>query len=227
MNLKKTTKLLALACLFFAIVLSGCLGDKDPVNSNTPTVEKEKALSKIDDSPEPEAEKKDVTYAEHNDKSTSNNPTSNVNPSDSNNAPKTSSGKDVTFSENNKVVTFNFGENTANGKGWTLTESKSGVLKKTSDSSSSGSHTWSFQGENAGTVVLNFKNQQKTDKGESTESISYTIKVNNDKSIEITSTASSGASASSGAVSSGVSASSSASASSGTFASSSASASTK
>ena len=213
--MKKTTKLLALACLFFAVVLSGCLGNNDPVNSDTPESAGEgedMTLSKISDVSE--AEKKNVTYAENNKTSTSNTPTSSVNPSDSNNAPKTNSGKDVKFSENNKVVTFNFGENTANGKGWTLTESTPGILKKTSDSSSSGSHTWSFQGENAGTVVLNFKNQQKTDKGESSESISYTIKVNNDKSIEITSTASSGASASSSAsASSGASSFSSASAS--------------
>ena len=193
--MKNKTKLLVLACLFFAVVLSGCLGNNDPVNSNTPGSAKEDmTLSKISDIFEADLEK-DVTYAENNKTSTSNTPTSSVNPSDSNNAPKTNLGKDVKLSENNKVLTFNFEENTANGKDWTLTESKSGILKKTTDSSASGSHTWSFQGENAGTVVLNFQYHQKTDKGESTESISYMVTVNNDKSIEITSTASSSASA--------------------------------
>ena len=141
--MKNKTKLLALACLLFAVILSGCLGGNDPVNSNTNgSVKKEMALS-----------------------------------------------------ENNMVLTFDFEENSANGKDWTLTESQSGILKKTTDSSASGSHTWSFQGETPGTVSLNFRYHQVSEKGESTESISYVVKVNNDKSIEIISMASSSASA--------------------------------
>ena len=189
MNLKNTTKLLVLAGLILVVALSGCLGGDDPANNTTENGQSV-ATDVTGKTIDPANNNTSEIVAKDNGTSGNNNTST----ASSTSPDKASSARDDILSENNKVLTFNFGATT--GQDWKLTENKSGILSKTSDNYASGLHTWSFKGETPGLVTLNFDYSQASAGSNSSESRSYTIEVKDDKSMTIVGSSSSSGSAS-------------------------------
>ena len=180
------TKLLILTGLIFVVALSGCLGG-DTGTDNNATEEGSDAASQMPG----KDSTNDTTIATNDGSSGSSNSNNNNNPSSPDEA---SSARDAILSESDKVLTFKLGATT--GQDWKLTENKSGILSKTSDSYASGVHTWSFKGETPGLVTLDFEYSQASAGSNVSESRSYSIEVNDDKSMTIHSSGSSGSNAS-------------------------------
>ena len=173
MNLKNITKLLVLACLLFAVTLSGCLGGNDKIDNNTP--------NNTTNSVANNATNNIITNDEANDTT---NDAANYTTNNTNTA-ETSSEIDAKLSENNTLLTFTSDAGRITGKDWELwelTEDESGILSKTSDSYASGRHMWSFKGEKSGTVRLEFMYYQSMNTGKIE---TYTIEVYDDKSMAI------------------------------------------
>jgi len=116
-----------------------------------------------------------------------------------NNTPDSASNfsKNVTLSDNNSVLNFEFTTNPSTGYGWTLTANQTGLLNEVaSDVTTSrmpgapGVQIWSFEGNQAGVVALNFIYERSFEENSTVENLTYVIEVKDDMSMIILSVSS-------------------------------------
>ena len=105
--------------------------------------------------------------------------------------------KNVTLSENNTLLKFEFTTNPSTGYGWVMTANDTSILNEVVDEVTTtkpmpgapGIHTFSYTAKSPGTVSLNFKYERSFENDSTIEDLTYVILVNSDNTIEILSAA--------------------------------------
>ena len=100
--------------------------------------------------------------------------------------------KNVTLSDNNTVLNFEFTTNPSTGYGWTLTANQTGLLNEVANDITTpglpgapGVQIWSFEGNQAGLVSLNFIYARSFEDNSTVEDLTYVIEVKDDMSMII------------------------------------------
>jgi predicted secreted protein len=102
--------------------------------------------------------------------------------------------KNVTLTENDTVVKFEFTTNPSTGYGWEVTANNTSILNETVNdittastnmTGAPGIHTFSYEAQSPGTVALNFRYERSFENNSTLEDLTFVIQVNADNTIEI------------------------------------------
>lgn len=100
--------------------------------------------------------------------------------------------KNVTLTENDTTVKFEFTANPSTGYIWDVTPDKAGILNETINNTAtpdrpgaSGVQTFAYKAEAPGTVSLNFKYERSFEDASTVEDLTYVIQVHQNNTVEI------------------------------------------
>lgn len=100
--------------------------------------------------------------------------------------------KNVTLTENDTTIRFEFTTNPSTGYGWDVTADKKSLLTETYNNISTtelpgapGVHTFDFKAASPGTVALNFKYQRSFENNTTIEDLTYIIQVYQNNTVEL------------------------------------------